>query len=117
MSEKHVYVDREERLPIEAKATVEHGAPRHSFHAKSVNMSSGGVLLHFDEPVELAVGDQVTCDFVVEHEPNRPLPYWGLGRVVRVDAADSCAVELHATGLAPIGSNTVVAAVPLPNSL
>jgi hypothetical protein len=113
MSDKHLYIEREERIPIEADTTVEFGEPIHSSHAKSVNMTSGGVLLHFDEPVELAVGDTVTCDFVVEHKQNQPLPYWGLGRIVRVDSADSVAVELQATGLVPLNPESAAASVPV----
>jgi len=111
MSSTHIEVEREDRIPVEAEATVEFGGPGHSSHAKTINMTSAGVLLHFDEPVELAVGDLVTCDFVVEHKPEVPLPYWGLGKIVRVDSAGSFAVELQATMLVPFGSTQVVAPV------
>jgi hypothetical protein len=108
-----MHVKREDRIAIEADATVEFGETGQSSAAKSINMTSAGVLLRFDEPVELAAGDRVTCDFLFEHGPDLPLPYWGLGRIVRVDAAGSVAVELHATGLSQHDPHSVVAPVPV----
>lgn len=117
MSETRDRVTREERIPIEAEATVEFASGQ-STHAKSMNMTSGGVLLRFDSPVSMAVGDQVTCEFVVEHDPDIPLPYWGLGKIVRIDGGGSdAAVKLQATTLVPSAPNSSVAPVPLPDRL
>lgn len=114
MRDNTMHVKREDRIPVEAPAIVESVDTGQHSEGKSINMTSGGVLLHFDKPVPLAVGDQVSCDFLVEHGPGLPLPYWGLGRIVRVDsAAQSVAVELNTTGLAQFDPNSVVAPVPV----
>jgi len=39
--------------------------------ATTVNMSGSGVLLHFEEAVQLALGDQVTCEFQVSHDADK----------------------------------------------
>jgi hypothetical protein len=41
------------------------------------------------------VGDDLVCDFKVGHGPDVALPYWGVGRVVRVDGC-SAAIDLSA---------------------
>jgi hypothetical protein len=96
---------RELRFLIEAGATVEVGKNGQTIHATTVNMSAGGVLLHFEEPVQLEVGDQVTCEFRVEHEADKPLPYWGVGNVVRVQDC-RVAVMLRFGGFSPLQSET-----------
>jgi hypothetical protein len=104
MSDDHDERRREDRIPVEADASVESSDKGRTAHAKSINMSSAGVLLRFDEPVPLAVGDRVTCDFLMHHEPSLPLPYWGLGRIVRVGAGGTVAVELQSVGLRGLGT-------------
>jgi hypothetical protein len=96
---------RELRFLIEAGATVEVSKNGQTIHATTVNMSAGGVLLHFEEPVQLEVGDQVTCEFRVEHEADKPLPYWGVGNVVRVQDC-RVAVMLRFGGFSPLQSET-----------
>ncbi len=94
---------RELRFLVEAGATVEVSKNGQTVHAKTVNMSPSGVLLNFEEPVQLAVGDQVICEFKVAHEADSPLPYWGVGDVVRVGNS-SVAVLLKAGGYSPLKS-------------
>jgi hypothetical protein len=95
----------EVRFLIEAGATVKASKYGQTIRATTVNMSAGGVLLHFEEPVQLAVGDQVTCEFRVAHEAGSPLPYWGLGNVVRVEDC-RVAIVLKAGGFSPLESET-----------
>lgn len=83
---------REVRYLIEAGATVELNKNGQIAHATTLNVSGSGTLLRFDEPVQLAVGDEVTCDFKVSYEANQPLPYWGIGNVARVDG---CCVAIE----------------------
>jgi len=94
---------REPRFPIEAGATVEVSKNGEVVSATTVNISGSGVLLQFEEPVQLAVGDQVVCEFKVSYETDKPLPYWGVGHVVRVDGCRA-AIVLMAGGLAPLES-------------
>ena len=94
---------REVRFVIEAGATVKVLKSGQILHAKTVNMSGGGVLLHFNEPVPLAVGDPVDCEFRVFHEPGSPLPYWGVGDVIRLEGR-SVAIMLKAGGFCPLNS-------------
>jgi len=102
------FIPRELRFLIEAGATVEVSKNGQTICATTVNMSSSGVLLHFEEPVQLEVGDQVTCEFRVEHEADKPLPYWGVGNVVRVEDR-RVAILLKFGGFAPLQSETGVA--------
>jgi hypothetical protein len=108
---------KEDRISVEAAGTVELIESGQSSHARSINMTSGGVLLRFDEPVALAEGEQVACDFLGDHGPELPLPYWGLGRIVRVDPAGSVAIELNTAGLVRFDPASVVASVPVLDTL
>jgi hypothetical protein len=76
---------REPRFQIVAGATVEVDNQGRITHATTVNVSGCGVLLQFEEPVHVAVGDQVICEFKVPQKAGTPLPYWGLGNVLRVE--------------------------------
>lgn len=94
---------REVRFVIEAGATVKVLKSGQIVHAKTVNMSGGGVLLHFDEPVPLRVGDPVDCEFRVAPEHGSPLPYWGMGNIVRLEGC-CVAIVLKAGGFCPLTS-------------
>ncbi len=86
---------RSTRYPIETDAIVQAekmGEPR---TAKTVNVSTGGVLLRPNTKWNLAVGDEVSCDIDLHDDPEKALPFWGVGNVVRVDQ-DSTAIELKA---------------------
>ncbi|MGA9415417.1 MAG: PilZ domain-containing protein [Terriglobales bacterium] len=73
------YSNKRKEVPflIEVRATVKASKNGQTIRATTVNMSGCGVLLQFDEPVLLAVGDQVSCEFKVAHKADSPLPYWG----------------------------------------
>jgi len=94
---------REVRFVIEAGAYVKALKSGQILHAKTVNMSGGGVLLDFEEPTALAVGDPVDCEFTVVHDHGSPLPYWGVGHVVRLEGS-YVAIELEAGGFCPLTS-------------
>jgi hypothetical protein len=70
---------RELRFLIEAGATVDVIKNGQTIRATTVNMSGCGVLPHFEEPVQLAVGDQVIAEFKIANEADKSLPYWGWG--------------------------------------
>lgn len=76
---------REDRFPINAGAAVAVNDNGRTASATTLNISGCGVLLQFAEPVQLAVGDQVVCDFDASHDTDKRLPYWAVGYVVRVD--------------------------------
>jgi len=76
---------REPRFQIDVGATVDLHNKGHVLKATTINMSGCGVLLQFENPPDLAVGDDVACDFGRSKEAGNPLPRWGLGTVVRVD--------------------------------
>lgn len=99
---------REVCFVIEAGARVKMLKTGQILHAKTVNMSGGGVLLHFDEPVLLAVGDPVDCEFRVVPEQGSPLPYWGMGNVVRLESC-CVAIVLKAGGFCPLTSENAAA--------
>jgi hypothetical protein len=91
---------KELRFLVEAGATVEVCKSGEILHATTANMSGGGVLLDFEEPVQLAVGDRVICEFMVVHDADKPLPYWGVGNVARVENS-RVAIELKGGGFCP----------------
>ena len=66
--------------------------------ATTIDMSGCGALVQFDEPAPFAVGDRVTCEFKIPQEIDLPLPYWGVGNVVRVQGC-LVAIDLKAGGL------------------
>lgn len=99
---------KEVRFVIEAGATVKVLKTGQLLHAKTVNMSGGGVLLHFDEPVPLSAGDPVDCEFRVVPEHGSPLPYWGMGNVVRLEGC-CVAIVLKAGGFCPLTSEQAAA--------
>ncbi len=70
---------RETRYPIEAEATVELRREKDTIPATTVDLSESGVFLRFKAPVQLAVGDEVTCEFKVRHGPDKALPLLGNG--------------------------------------
>ena len=94
---------REDRFPIKAGAAVAVNNNGRTVSATTLDISGCGVLLQFEEPVQLAVGDKVVCDFDVSYEADKPLPYWGVGYVVRVDGCRA-AIDLNAGGLSPLPS-------------
>ena len=92
---------REPRFPIEAGAVVEVHKNGHTARATTVDMGGFGALLQFQEPFPLAVGDRVMCEFELSHDADRPLPYWGMGHVVRVEGR-RVAVDFQAGGFVPV---------------
>jgi hypothetical protein len=95
---------REPRFPVVAGGTVEVSKNNHKARATTVDISGCGVLLDFDAPLPLAVGDQVVCEFQVNHAADQPLPYWAVGNVVRV-ADCRAAIDLTAGGLSPMAAH------------
>lgn len=94
---------REPRFPIQAGASVEVQKRGAIVSATTVNISGCGVLLQFEIPTHLKVGDPVVCEFDVTRKTNKPLPCWGVGDVVRVDGCQ-VAVDFKAGALAPLNS-------------
>jgi hypothetical protein len=92
---------REPRFPIQTGAAVEVQKRGQIVNATTVNISGCGVLLEFEIPTQLAVGDPVVCEFRVTRQADKPLPCWGVGDVVRVDGC-RVAVDFKAGGLAPL---------------
>jgi hypothetical protein len=97
----HAERRKEPRFPIEAGATVEVSSNGKLAGATTVDMSGSGVLLDFEEPVALAPGDPITCEFRVSHDSASPLPYWGVGKVIRVTDR-RVAIELIAGGFSAL---------------
>ena|SRR5271157_2797331 len=94
---------REPRFAIKTGASVEVQKRGAIVSATTVNISGCGVLLQFEIPTNLKVGDPVVCEFDVTREPNKPLPCWGVGDVVRVDGCQ-VAVDFKAGALASLAA-------------
>jgi len=108
---EHVHrepIERELRVLIEAGATVDVNKNNQTFRATTVNMSGSGVLLCFESPVELAVGDQVVGEFRLADEADDSLPYWAVGSVVRVESCRA-AIIFKGGGYSRLDSETGVA--------
>ena len=73
------------RFPVQPGTTIEINHEGVPDHAAVKNISFTGILLQFDHPVELAIGDWLTLDFIQDDPNALPLPYWGVGRVVRLE--------------------------------
>ena len=93
------------RFQVTAGTKVELSKNGKTVRATTIDMSASGVLLHFEEPVQLSVGDRVTCDFNVTNEVEKPLPYWGVGNVVRVLDREA-AIELKSGRWSRVESET-----------
>jgi len=98
---------RELRFPITAGACVEVKGHNGLTTATTIDVSGGGVLLRYEGAQSLAVGDQVTCEFLLPQDQGQPLPYWGVGSVVRV-RGNAAAVDLIAGGFAPLDHRVCV---------
>lgn len=85
MNQNREHKQRELRFLIDAGATVDVIKNGQTIRATTVNMSGSGVLLHFNQPVSLVVGDQVIGEFKIEGGADDSLPYWAVGNIVRVE--------------------------------
>jgi hypothetical protein len=70
-------------------------------------MSGSGVLMTFEEPLNLAVGDQISADFKISNGADDSLPYWAIGKVVRVQDS-GIAVVFKAGGFSPSGAPVAI---------
>ena len=71
------------RFPVQPGTTIEVNHKGVPDCAAVLDISLTGILLQFEHPVDLAIGDWLTLDFVQDDPDSLPLPYWGVGRVVR----------------------------------
>jgi hypothetical protein len=105
---------KETRYPIDAEATVQSAKNGGTIRATTENLSERGVLLHFKDPIQLAIGDEVTCEFSAIHDADQALPCWGVGRVIRVDGhrvdGHHAAIEFSAAGFHPVAAKPQEAA-------
>ncbi len=108
METDHEYVQRELRFLIEAGASVEVTKNGRKMRASTVNMSGSGVLLNFQEQVDLAVGDQVMGEFRIAGRGDDSLPYWALGNIVRIEEC-RVAIMFKGGGFSPLDSESGMA--------
>ena len=83
---------KEPRFPIQAGAVVEVNNNGRIARATTVNMSSFGTLLQFQEPLPLQVGDRVICEFqrmFTLGEQGHPVTKWLLAQEFSAAAAAS----------------------------
>ncbi|MGA2116555.1 MAG: PilZ domain-containing protein [Bryobacteraceae bacterium] len=100
---------REPRIAIEGGTSVEVFKNGQIIHAATVNMSGCGVLLQLQSPQGLTLGDQVTCEFDISPDPEKPLPCWAVGAIVRLDDCRA-AVDFNAGGFIALDSTKPVSA-------
>jgi hypothetical protein len=91
---------REPRFDIQAGAVVRLRRDGDIVTASTVNISGCGVLLQFETPISIAVGDAVVCDLDISDEQGQVLPCWADGTVVRVDGT-RVAVDFRAGSWSP----------------
>jgi len=73
------------RFPVEPGTAIEVNHLGVPARANTLDISFNGILLEFDHPVTLHLGDWVTLDFVQDDPRALPLPYWGVGQIVRIE--------------------------------
>jgi hypothetical protein len=73
------------RVRIEVGVRVEIHRHNQVASARTVNVGDSGVLVEFDQPLDISCGDRVTCEFSIPYTEHLALPYCGEGRVVRVE--------------------------------
>ena len=93
--ESHSENRREARFQIKAVTSVKVAKSGETVRTTTSDISGGGVLLHFKEPVRFMVGDEVSCECKLPETADGSLPCWTLGKVVRVGDR-SAAVEFEA---------------------
>jgi hypothetical protein len=80
----HPELRKEIRFQIKAVAAVKVAKSGQVFRTKTSDISGCGVLVHFEEPVQLMVGDEVSCECNLPETSDDSLPFWTVGTVVRV---------------------------------
>jgi hypothetical protein len=63
------------------------------------DISGSGLLVRPDRPCPIRVGEAVTVEVEFSGHADKPLPHWGVGRVVRLDG-DRIALQLAAASFA-----------------
>jgi c-di-GMP-binding flagellar brake protein YcgR len=84
MEYEHMNRRKEVRYPIEADVIVSKNSG-HTIHATAADISSGGMLLHVEQPSDFSVDEMVTVEVWLPDEPGKPFAEWGLAKVVRKD--------------------------------
>jgi hypothetical protein len=83
-----------ERYRINANVTVRHGHGER-IAGVVVDISSSGVAVRLDRPYPFQVGDTLTVEVEFSGHADKPIPHWGVARVVRLDG-DRIAMQLAA---------------------
>jgi len=91
---------RAPRFPIPVPAIVR-DASGQTARATVVNISSSGILVKVEEPLAFAPADEVMIEVDLPDDPEKPLPAWGIAKVVRVEGS-RIAVELTSAGFHPL---------------
>lgn len=91
---------RAPRFPIPAPAIVRDASGKKA-RATVVNISSSGILVNLEEPLPFWPADEVMIEIDLPEDPEKPLPAWGVARVVRVEGS-RIAVELTSAGFHPL---------------
>jgi len=76
---------REERFLLAVIGAVKLTNSGRVVKTRTVNISGCGALVQFEEPVEVAIGDALSCQYCLPEAVDESLPQWIQGRVVRVD--------------------------------
>jgi hypothetical protein len=74
---------RAPRFPIQASVLVRKNNGD-ILAAEAVNISSSGMSLRTEQPDCLVLGENVIVEIDLPDHPDKTLPAWGVGRVVRV---------------------------------
>jgi hypothetical protein len=85
---------KETRYPVEARVTV-HKRGGGTVSAIAANISSAGMLLHVEQPLDFCEGEAVTVEVELPDNPGAPFSAWGLATVARIDRS-MFAVRLQA---------------------
>ncbi len=87
-----------ERYRIDAKVIVRHGRGER-IPGVVVDISSSGLAVRLGRPYPFKVGDMLTVEVEFSGHGEKPIPHWGVARVVRLDG-DRIAMSLAAASFA-----------------
>ena len=87
-----------ERYRIDAKVVVRHGRGER-IPGVVVDISSSGVAVRLDKTYPFKIGDMLTVEVEFSGHAEKPIPHWGVARVVRLDG-DRIAMQLAAASFA-----------------
>jgi hypothetical protein len=88
---------------MELEVAIERQARRETVQGLSLNVYGGGIFLQLREPLDLQLGEAVSCQVSLPARSEKEIPAQGTGIVVRVDEFGA-AIEFEAGSFRPVAA-------------